>query len=196
MSTMPQQKQSALESARTGLAVGLFICRSLSVSVEVFLHRGMGERYLGLQAAAVLLLVPLYSLVWPGYDLRPLMLFLLAYLVMCCLARVSSIAHRLAGEHCHSHYTGWPRGIKPGAKCSELTVKRVVEPAIVMAAGFLLRQVNPPLGTYLMLAGGSLFISVSASETEQRTRALDMNDAVINQEQVADRFRDMRSERW
>ena len=65
-----------------------------------------------------------------------------------------------------------------------------------MGAGFLLRQINPPLGTYLMLAAGSLCISVCASEAEERTRALDMNDAVMNQESVADRFREMRSDRW
>jgi hypothetical protein len=185
-----------LESARNGLSVGLFICRVLAVSVEVFLHKGMGERYLGLQAAAVLLLVPVYSLFWPGYDLRPLMLFLPAYLVMCFVARAGIAARLKRGEHCHSHYTGWPHGIKPGTKCSELTAKRVVEPAIVMMAGFLLRQFNPPLGTYLMFAAAGLLISVSASDAEQRTRSLDINDAVIDQEQVADRFREMRSERW
>ena len=170
MSTMQQKKQSPLESARTGLAVGLFICRTFAVSIEVFLHRGMGERYLGLQAAAVLLLLPLYSLGWQGYDLRPLMLFLLGYVVMCGFARIGMLVRRSRGEHCHTHYTGWPHGIRPGAKCSELTVKRIVEPAVVMGAGFLLRQINPPLGTYLMLAAGSLFISVSASDAEERTR--------------------------
>ena len=92
MSTMPQQKPGMFESFRNSMGVGLFICRSFAVSIEVFLHKEMGERYLGLQAAAVLLFVPLFSLFWPGFDLRPLMLFLLAYLVMCFFSRVGSLS--------------------------------------------------------------------------------------------------------
>jgi hypothetical protein len=196
MSATTPQNPNPSDATGANLAWALFVCRSVAVSVEVFLHREIGERYLGLPAAAVLLLVPLYSLGWRGHDLWPLMLFLLAYLVMCCCARVGSLVRRFRGEPGHSFYTGWPRVMTARAKWSEVTFKRFVEPLLVLSFGFLILLANPPLGTYLMLAAGGLFISVNASIAEERTRALDMNDAVIHQEIVAERFRGMRGERW
>lgn len=189
------QKQGFLDSARAGLTVGLFLCRTLAVSLEVFLHSGIGDRYLGLQALAVLVVVPLYMLFWPGYDLRPMTLFWWAYIVMCGIGRLGTIGKRLRGEHGHSRYTGWPRGMTGRGQWSEITVKRIVEPVFVFVWGCIIRQLNPPLGTYLMLAAGSLFISVSADEAEERVRVMDMNDAVIDQEGVADKFRHMRLNR-
>lgn len=188
-------QQGLLGSARSGFTVGLFLCRCLAVSLEVFLHTGIGERYLGMQAFAVLVLVPVYMLFWPGYDLRPMTAFWWAYFVMCGFVRLGAAVRRKRGEHGHSRYTGWPRGMTERAKLSELTVKRMFEPMYVLVCGYFIRQVNPPLGTYLMLAAGGLCISASANEAEQRMQVMDLNDAVIAQETVAEQFRQMRVNR-
>lgn len=196
MSSSAPPETGPLEDTAVTLGWGLFFCRSLAASVEVFLHRGIGERYLGWQAAAVLVIVPLFGLGWEGYDQGPMMLFLMAFLFMCFCARISSIVRRVRGRPGHTFYTGWPRIMSDRAKWSEMTIKRFVEPLIVLCIGFLFLLVSPPLGAYLMTAAVGLFMSVSAIDLEDRTRALDMHDAVIHQEVVAERFRDMRGERW
>lgn len=42
------------------------ICHAWAFSVEVFLHGGFGRRYIGVQSAVVLLLVPAFVLFWEG----------------------------------------------------------------------------------------------------------------------------------
>lgn len=191
----PQPQRGFFDSSRDGLSLGLFLCRTCATSLEVILHKGMGRRYLGLQAAAALLLIPFYSLAWSEYDLRPLMCFLVVYIVMCFFARVDGLLRGRRGAQQHTFYSGWPRLMGTSTKICELTFKRFVEPALALAFGFALRQVDPPLGTYLMIGGVCLFISVSAAEVAGRERASDMNDAVLEQEWIAERFRDMRGRR-
>ena len=106
------------------------------------------------------------------------------------------VAEARRGESCHSFYTGWPRFLGPKATISEMSMKRCWEPGILCLLGFAVRDWNAPLGTYLIFGAASLAISVGASEAVERQRALDMNDAVIDQEQTAERFRVMRGERW
>ena len=59
MATMPQQPSGQGMSVRGGMNLAMFIVRTWATSLEVVLHHGTGERYLGWQAAAVLLLVPI-----------------------------------------------------------------------------------------------------------------------------------------
>ncbi|MBL9081602.1 MAG: hypothetical protein JNK76_07335 [Planctomycetales bacterium] len=178
------------------LHAALFVCRGFATSLEVFLHRGLGSRYLGLQAAAVLVLVPLFGCAWEGHDLTALLLFLPAYLVMCLVARGDMLRRRLRGEHCHTQYSGWPRLLKPGARMTELGCKQFCEPLLAFAAGFVVYQLNErPFGGYLMFSAVCLAISTNVDVALDRLRAENMNDAVIEQELLAERFRRMRGER-
>ncbi len=179
-------------TTRGMMNVLLLGCRSWATSLEVIVHRAPGERYLGLQAAGVLLLVPFYGLFWSGYDLSLLMAFLPVYLVMCIVARVQIFRRRHRGERCHSYYSGWPRFLGPKAKISEVRMKRFDEPVMTFAAGWLIRQVDAPLGTYLMIGSVCMFINVNMSLALQQFQTLNMTDAVIEQEQIASRFREMR----
>ena len=192
----PNRNAGPLDEIRKSTNVAIFVCQVWAISMEVFLHRDVGERYLGPRAAAVLVLIPLYSLGWQGYDLEPLYWFLGTYFAMCFIARAGIAARLRRGEHCHSFYTGWPRFLGPRATVSEISMKRCWEPGILSLLGFAVRDWNAPLGTYLILGAASLAISVGASEAVERQRTLDMNDAVIDQEQTAERFRAMRGERW
>jgi hypothetical protein len=54
-----QQQSSGPSYAATMNGLG-FVARSFATSVEVLFHKRVGDRYLGLQAAAVLLLIPIY----------------------------------------------------------------------------------------------------------------------------------------
>jgi hypothetical protein len=191
---MPATNDKGPDDGRAGRAVGLFLVYVWAVAVEVFLHRRFGERYLGGQAAAVLLLIPLYCLGWQGYNLQPMFQLWVAYLLMCLLHRVDGLVARWRGERGHSYYTGWPHAIWLLRWMNEVTIKRLIEPLLLLGGGYLLRQENAPLGTFLMIGGACLFLSVTLAEQQERARTLDLNDAVIDQQQVAERFRAMRGE--
>ena len=75
------------DNGQAGLNCLNIVAEAWAASLQVFLHRRFGERYLGLQAACVVLLIPLYCVLWVPADPRPMMLFLLAFLFMCVKAR-------------------------------------------------------------------------------------------------------------
>src|SRR6185295_17133154 len=134
------------------LGVLHFACRSLAATAEVFLHksRSFGERYLGLQAAAAVLVIFFSTAFWRGENFAPVLLFLLAYLVACGLARFGVMARVQAdGVQVHTFYTGTPRIMRWMGRMSEETVKRIVEPMLVFTIGVLTLPASEPLGTFL-----------------------------------------------
>ncbi len=192
---MSEQNQADNNSMKTALGIVNFVCRSLATSVEVFLHRSgsFGERYLGLQAAAAVLCIFGYTAFWPYTDVRPVLGFMVAYIAALAVARVGVfVRRRRAGPAVHSFYTGTPRLTRLLGRASEFWIKRFVEPALVFIAGVLTLAANEPLGVYLMAASFALFASVNLAAEFVRTRALNMNDAFIDQSTVAEQFRDMR----
>lgn len=191
------QQQSPSHGEQFGSMVGwlTFVSSVLAVSVEVFLHRSrtIGERYLGLQATAVIAIVPLYSLFWEDHDVVPLMRFLGMFLFMCFIARVGQLQQRRrGGPQVHTRYTGYPRICSVFRRLSERTAKMFVEPMLVFLAGVFIMPSSEPLGGYLMLASLGLLISVHMSVGYDRVRALDMHDAALDQRGIASQFRDLR----
>lgn len=189
-----QQSMSGPDQMKMVLGALHFVCRSLAATVEVFLHksRTFGERYLGLQAAAAVLVIFFSTAFWRDENIAPVLLFLLAYLVACGIARFAVMARvKSGGAQIHTYYTGAPRIMRWVGSMSEETVKRIVEPMLVFLIGALVLQANVPLGTYLMLAAGGLFASVNLAAGFDRTRALDMHDAYLDQCNAAERFREM-----
>jgi hypothetical protein len=172
------------------------VVHAWAVSVEVFLRRGFGSRYIGLQAALVLLLVPFYALIWNGHDPRPMFLFLVAYLGLVAFARIGVLFRVLRGDQRHSGYSGWPRCLNSRSRICEIKVKKFVEPFVVLAIGGLIGNHNPPLAIYLVIASFCLMVTVHESDNWIRRRATDMNDAVLDQQVIAERFRDLRRDRF
>ena len=172
-----------------------FVLEAWAISVQLFTHRRFGARYLGLQAAAVILLVPCYCMLWQHADLRPMFLYLLAYLLMCLLARLDGALRRWRGElPVHSRYCGYPRLMKLCPRLSEITVKRFIEPLLVFLGGVFTLQVNQPLGFYWMIAAACMCGQASQAEAWERMQATNMHDAVLDQQEVAERFRGMRGD--
>jgi hypothetical protein len=172
----------------------LFIPRTLAFSVEVFLHTRMGERYADAQAVAVLALIPFYVVLWEGRGARPLLLFLLAYVAMCARNRLEGLLRRGQVPSSHSRYTGVPRLMSQLPGRSELDVKRYAEPGLVFLLGAATCTLTPPLGVYLMLAAGGLFLSVLSSGAVDRQQLLDLNDLMLENQERAERFRAMRGD--
>lgn len=191
-----QQQASGPSHAAASNALG-FVFRAWATSVEVLLHKRVGDRYLGVQAAAVLLLIPIYCLFWPGYDLQPMMGFLVVYLCGVAIARSDVLSRKRNEVRIHSFYSGFPRCMNGKTKMTEVQCKRFFEPLYTASIGLGLYALGEqPLGVYLMIAGACMFITVSMSLMEFEQRAAAMNDQVIEQELLAERFREMRGDRF
>lgn len=169
-----------------------FISQYLATSVEVFLHRRFGERYIGLQAAAVLPAMLVYSLFWQGHNTAPLMMFVAAYMVMVAGVRVDIARRRRSGDVEHSYYNGFPEILRlPLLRrwLSERAAKRVVEPLLVGGIGVLMLPTSEPLGLYLMIAGCALRVTLKMADAVQKARLINMRDAYFDQMNLAEQFR-------
>jgi hypothetical protein len=183
------QQQEPFAEVRNGLNWMLLIANAGATSVEVFLHRRFGARYLGFQAMAAVPLILIFALYWPQTDIDPLMVFLLAYLGMCMVARLGMM---LRTDVEHSYYSGWPHLLSPKAAGKELFFKQFVEPAFVIFGGVLVRDWNDPLGAYLTFAGCCLFISNTLNRMAASQRVMNVRDAMYEQQQLAETLRGIR----
>jgi hypothetical protein len=195
MNQQQQQQPGMFQQAKWAFGWLLFICNSLAVSVEVFLHKGVGSRYIGLQGLAAAAMIFFWGGFWPGQDISPVLIYLALYLLFCFAQRMDALKRlRQGGGQEHSRYTGRPILMRFTGRINEITIKRIVEPALVFLIGILICSANEPLGKYLMLAAVGLLVSVQSTLRFEETRATDMNDAMINQQHAAQRFREMRGE--
>lgn len=165
-----------------------------ALSVEVFLRRDFGSRYIGAYGALVPIIILLQAMMWERQDLTPLFLFCGLFLLFCGAARLDALWRARRGEMNHTYYSGSPILKKFLPCCSEATVKKFVEPLFVFGVGMLLGDWNPPLGVYMCFASACLLVRVHHAEMCLRRRAAEMNDAVLEQEDVAQRFRDLRGD--
>ena len=162
-----------------------------STSIEVFLHRGMGERYLGPQAVFVLFLVPLHTGFMRTQDPSLTGLFLLAYLGACLGQRAVIFAQRRTGQVVHSRYNGYPWLLGSKSRIDELTWKGRVEPLLVILAGVLFAILDEAFGSYIMTAGGAMFLKNLMHQQLRSEELMDMQDSLVEQQQRAAQFRQM-----
>lgn len=193
-----QQAPSSIDHIRVGMTVIAFTCRALALSVEVFLHRvdSFGERYIGLQSAlACLFMLVFPAFCEPGSDPEFMYIYLASYLflTLCIQARIQ-IRRREGGAQPHSYYTGRPLLMGVLRRTSEHTIKTFVEPLLVFLAGTFVIAFNAPLGGYLMLASAGLLVTTKLTAGQEHRRAVDMNDAYIDQRNAAERFRSRRGD--
>lgn len=83
--------------------------------------------------------------------------------------------------------------IKEEPELSEAKIKKWLEPFMVLCIGLV--SGNPPLCAYLCFAAVCLFITVHRAEGWIRRRVIEMNDAVLMQQDVAERFRKLQERR-
>lgn len=186
-----QDTNSFASDSRGTMNLAMLVVQAYSTSVEVFLHRHLGERYLGFQAVGVLLLVPFHAYLMPECDPSRLMLFLMAYLAACLLQRMGMLWRRWRGMVQHSRYNGYPWMLTGNTRIEEVFFKIWVEPLMVIGSGMLLIAVDRVLGSYIATAGFALHIKGRMVNLLSSSQTLDMRDAMLEQEQRAERFREM-----
>jgi len=180
-----------LEDTKTALNVAMLAAQALSAPVEVFLRTRFGSRYFGVPAFLGFIAVPMWLLLWPGEDPRPMTVFWAFYILMQLRARVESAAMVRKGDIVHTRYNGRPRLMSLFRKTPELKLK-AVEPWLVMLVGVFLMAVSEALGSYLIAAGFCLALVESTIAAAERARVFQMHDAFLEQQQTAERFRELR----
>jgi hypothetical protein len=158
-----------------------------STSLEVFLHKDFGSRYLGPNTLGAFLLIPFFLIFWEGYDAWPLLCLWFAYIFMCAVSRWSVLWRRPMRSH--TFYSGWPRLLLKKYARYEVKFKQLHEPFLVALVAMFATGFNPPLGFFLFGGAASLWIKVLVTEFAMEQRSLDLGDSIIEQQQLVQRFR-------
>jgi hypothetical protein len=156
----------------------------------VFLHRGFGSAYVGCGLLAFPLLL-LFASFFPNQNLRPLAAFAGTYGVLWLIATTNVVIRWWRGmERTHSRYNGHPHLCRLLPTWKEMNVKHL-ESLLVILLGYGIHHLNRPLGAYLLLAGAFVLMRDYSVAAMMRQRAVELNDAVLEQKEVAEQFRKM-----
>jgi hypothetical protein len=169
--------------------------RVVASPVEVILRKNFGSKYFGIPSAIALFAVPAWTLFWPGESPVGMWALWILFVLMQLRARLESVRMVAKGDVVHTRYNGWPRLASVFKRMSEQKIKAGLEPVVVFLVGALLMQVSQPLGSYLMVAAFSLGFNHSVIEGVERAKAMELNDALIEQQAMAERFRQMQRDR-
>jgi hypothetical protein len=186
---MAPQKDSNAKPRNRPLLRPMDVVGFAALPMELLLHKpqSFGVRSVGPRAGGAVVLTLLFLAFHPNDDCVPLALFLIAIIASSILAHVSAIVRLRNGESIHSRYNGRPYLLRL-LPFSEMTVKRLEAPlALIMSCFFC--AVNRPLGEYLIISAGALAIITGGNYMADRTRALDLNDSVIEQKIAAEKVR-------
>ena len=190
---LPEQQQEKpidmIQDTKNAINWLMFFVQIYSTAIEVFLHRDMGHRYLGFQALAVLLVVPLHTFFFQTRAPDDTAWFLLFYLICCFAQRCNQWDRRKSGVVIHSHYNGYPwlRGAR--SNVSEIAFKTWVEPLVMAFLGLLLRQSDAANGCFLMYCAFAMCVKNLVGQYLLHEELTDMRDNMLEQQHLADRFR-------
>jgi hypothetical protein len=186
-----------MENVKSGMNVLAFLARAFAMPAELFLRRSgtFGHRYFGFQAVAGLFVIPLWSVLWP--DRHPFWLnrFMLLVLGMLLIVRMRTTVRGERSCNFHSRYAGLPRLTRLFGEDRERIIKCGIEPMTTLIAGSLLCAVDEPLGSFIMASALGLYISANLVEASIQTRVADLNDAMLEQREVLDRWRTTQRDR-
>lgn len=183
------------EDAKKGANFMMLAAQVLASPIEVFLRTRFGSRYFGVPSAIAILALPMWSLLWPREDPRPLLIFWGLYILMQLRARVEGMRMVARGDHVHSRYNGRPRLARIFRKMPEQKIKVVAETVVVCAIGVLMLPISESLGSYLFAAAFASGLLNSTIDAVERARSVELNDAWIEQQSLAERFRELQRDR-
>lgn len=184
-----------IQQAQTAANILMFIARVLATPLEVCLRRGFGTKYFGFQALGALVAVGLWASMWQGADSHPVIWFWWFMVIMFVRAKRESARMTADGGTIHTRYNGWPRLASIFKRMPEAKVKAVAEPGVSLIAGVVLLSLSEPLGSLLIVCAIALGVVQSTIEAAEHARASELNDALIEQQGLAERFREMQRDR-
>lgn len=186
-----QDPKMSFTDFRFAVNLVAWLSHTLAVPLNVLMHFGCGERYVGVPGLIVVPLIGVYAAFSQPYGGGALVWFLLAYVVMCGVWRAYAVYRRKRlKQPIHTRYGGrpWLHLLMP--RQDELAVKRA-EPVLVMMAGVAVISLNSAVGVFLIVAGLGQAMSVAIGAMIRRARLLDQMDSMIEQRQVAQESREL-----
>jgi hypothetical protein len=198
---MPQQQQqqpeglfTPFEDAKRAFNFVAFAAQVLSHPVEVFLRTRFGSQYFGVASIVAFFTIPMWMLFFPTESPVGISAFWLLYLVMQLRARIESGRLAAKGEAGHSRYNGAPRLARAFKSLPESKIKAAIEPLAVFLTALAVMEGSAPLGSYLIAAAFALAFNNALLDAVTKARVRELNDSLIEQQQLAERFREMRGE--
>jgi hypothetical protein len=167
------------------------LAQIIAMPLNVLVHWGLGERAIGIPGAVAVPVLVVYSALLSGRGSWTIVVVLWLYILMCGVWRFYAVYRRRRLKiPVHSRYSGrpWLHYLMPNR--SELAVKRI-EPLIVFAFGLATLWVNLPLAGFLVASAIGQALSIAITEAMNHAKMLDQQDAMIEQEQLAARSRDL-----
>ncbi len=183
-----QQPSSMYEEFQKILNYAQIIVRFLSITVEVFLRYSFGERYLNLinvYGAVLLLAVAIDIPFLLGRERSLIQIFLLAYILMCIVHKLSIWRRKKKGVRWHSRYAGTSYEFWKLLPFKQYTIQFYFEPLLVFLLGVLISNLtNDALGGWLMFSALCLAITGQIDAARYRNQVLDVMDSQIESEQL------------
>lgn len=196
MQPYPQpQQHNPWVAVPLGIRLALLVVRGFAVTMEVFLRRDFGLRYIGPQGLMAFLIVPLFALAHKGEVVWPVWFFFGCFTVQVFVARIGSLQHCSIGHLVHANYSGRPLVQRFVPRLGEMTIKCLVEPVLTAAVGAAVFQLNHPLGGFIVIGALCLFVSAQVIHGYEERRMRDMADALIEARMLSERLESVRS-RW
>jgi hypothetical protein len=186
------QRQQGADPATQEFMAELIMCtaRATSLTIETFLHHNFGSGYLGCGLLGFVL-IWLFSLCYQPQYTAGLFWFAVAYGVFWLVALINVWIRRWRGDYSVQwRYTGRPYLSRLLPNWREVNVKQV-EALLAMGVGYAVCWVNRPLGHYLLLASTFVLLRAYRFAAQLRSRAVELNDSVLQEQIVAERFREM-----
>jgi hypothetical protein len=178
-------------AANVPRAIAFGIVRGISVTVEVFLHRRFGVRYIPICAPFGMMAMMLSVVFIPTEKLGPFVLFMGAFLACSLLAMIGAWVRFRQGDNEHSLYNGFPRCLPRTRGHREYKVKQFFEPMLVLFLGYIVLDWSASLGVYWMFAAACLFLTNASGRRWDTREAILLHDATLDQQHRARRFREI-----
>ncbi|MFO0831531.1 MAG: hypothetical protein U0637_06780 [Phycisphaerales bacterium] len=193
----PEQQNlwTPIEDAKRAFSFLAFVAQVLAHPVEVFLRTGFGSQYFGIAALVSFFAVPMWMVFFPTENPAGIWIFWALYLVMQLRARIETTRLLSKGERLHSRYNGFPRLAKAFKSMPESKLKGSIEPLAVLLTALAVMQGSVPLGSYLIAAAFALAFNNALIDAVTKARVRELNDSLIEQQQLAERFRAMQGDR-
>ncbi|HEY1685904.1 MAG TPA: hypothetical protein VGG19_14160 [Tepidisphaeraceae bacterium] len=168
------------------------IGRGAALTVEVFLHSDFGCYYVGCGVGGLIAMFLFLAFLFPQQNPYPMFIFMGVYAIRWGFVGIRAFIQYWRGkELLHSRYNGHPYLCRLLPEWKEVNVK-YVEAIIALAGSYGLHFLYRPLGYYLMAASGLVLLRILSYDRDIKDRAIDLNDSIIDQELLVDRFREMR----
>ena len=186
-----QQTKMSFTDFRFGVNAATWLSHLLSIPLNVLLHFGPGERYIGIPGLIIIPCMVAYTMAFQSASWTPMFLLLFAYILMCLVWRGYAIFRRLwIKRPVHTRYGGRPllHLLAPGL--SE-TFVQYIEAGLAVIVGLALSKVNAPFGGFLVLSGLGKTMALNIWAMVRRAEDWNRTDAMLEQQELAERSRDM-----